>query len=536
MCKAKDIWDYIARLKKREDFLLLDNKSIALGFIDEVLGIDINKNSEEIQKNYYDVFGKDISAQYIYEEKEITIQKSNGEVEKSSCQCVKEKIIKDFEMQSDDEFYNSILENSLNIKGDIKGIFNKYYTQAMKDLRDINDTILECKKELNNNVIDQYLKNKLEYFIDLNVNAKEDIYKFLSDDINDFIINDISTISPKLNSIFIHRPYSCYGFGKYYNPKANFSLKVKFFDLSAGDREPYMKYNNKEEYYKYIEDYIEENRLVKYLLLDIRNNNLLYNRRKLLEELLNTYKRTEYMSFIALGAIQIEGLFSDYLKIIDPKYEEGTITLVPKLNRIKQNNLFYGYEYFTFEFPRLRNKMAHGELLNDNDIKHIANEVFLDLRYVIDLFKDKYLKPNMIFEVLEQIEDINESTLKCILALDNNVYSQKYIFSNSIESYIYEKYGKSIDLIKINLLKSEFWRYFKEKLQKDELYIYYDNINLDLCNVLNKVRDITRDCYNSNDHEKLYSYCKEMNIYINKLNNKRKYENEKLKELIHLQN
>lgn len=529
MCTSKNGQDYIAKLKKRADFLLLDNKSIALEFISEVLEINISNNLEEIQKEYYELFGKDIDVKYIYEKKEITIRKENGEVEKCLVDCPKEKIIKDFELKSEDEFYNNILDKALNIKGDINKIFNNYFVQAKKDLKEINDIIFNCEKKLKNKEIDQYLKNKLDYFVSLNTDAKEEIMNFLCNDINDFIINDMSV--RKLNNMYIfNRPYSCYKWGSYYNPQTNFSLEVKFFDLSAGDREPYKIYkSNKEEYYKYIEKYILDNKFVKELIDNISDNYLLQPRKEFLTQIFSTYERSEYMAFIALCTIQIEGLFSDYLKILDPKYKEGTITLVPKLNKIKENNFFYGYEYFTFEFPKLRNKMAHGENLNVTDIKRIADEALLDLRYVINLFNDKNLQPNVVLDILNNIVDINEATLKCIVLLFSNTYIEKYIFTDDKKNTIYEEY---IRAIRNNILKAEFWEFFKEKLSKEGLNFSHYDINMDLYKVLNILRDISKKCYSKSDYRIIYDYCNKINIHIGKIEKERKEKYKKFEELM----
>lgn len=538
MCTSKNIFYYLAKLKKRDDFLLLDNRSIALGFISEVLGINISGNLEEIQKEYYEVFGKKVYAEHIYEEKEMPIHKDNGEIKIVLVDCIKETIIKDFELKSEDEFYNSILEKALHMKGgDIKDIFNSYFIQAVKDLKEINDIISKCEKKLKNKEIDQYLKNKLEYFVRLNTSAKEEIINFLCNDINNFIINDMSIISRKLNNVYmLNRPYSCYKYGSFYNPQENFSLQVKFFDLSAGNMEPYQIYkNNKEEYYKYIEKYILDNNFVKELIDNISYNYLLQPRKEFLIQIFNTYEREEYMAFIALCTIQIEGLFSDYLKILDPKYKEGTITLVPKLNKIKENNFFYGYEYFTFEFPKLRNKMAHGENLNIGNIKRIANEVLLDLRYVINLFNDRNLQPNVVLNILKNITDINEATLNCITLLFSNTYSEKYIFTNDRENVIYENYMEKIKAIRANVLKAEFWEFFKEKLSKEDLnFSYYDinMINMDLHKLLNILRDIAKKCYSQSDYAIIYKYCNEINIHIGKIEKERKEKNKKFEEFM----
>jgi len=519
MCTIQEIWNYRSKLKQKNNFLVLDNKSIALDFISEILKININKSLEEIQKEFYEVFGKNIGVEYINEEKEFTIHKDNGLVEKCLVNCPKEKTIKEFKLQSEDEFYNSILENILDIKGDINKIFTNYFVQAMKDLKEIDDIISSCKKKLKNKEIDHYAKEKLKYFVNLNINAKEQIMNFLCNDINEFIINDMSPKKRKLYSGFIfNRPYSCYKYGTYFNPEINFSLKVKFFDLSAGNIEPYTIYKqNKEEYYNYIEKYIIDNKLVEELINSISDNYLLQCRKEFLIQIINTYTRAEYMAFIALSTIQIEGFFSDYLKIIDPKYKEGTSTLVPKLNRIKENNFFYGYEYFTFEFPKLRNKMAHGENLNGSNLKQIADEVLLDLRYVVNLFNDKNLPPNLVLDILNNVFDINEATLKCIILLFSNPYVEKYVFTDDEENTIYKEYIEKIKAIRDNILKPEFWEIFKEKLIKKEIYFISYDINIDFNKLLNILRDIAKKCYSEDEYKIVFDYCKDISIYMGKI-------------------
>lgn len=533
MYTCEDIDNFIEKLKKNEDFLLLDNKAIALNFISDVLGVDTNKNLDEIQQEFYELLGKDIDAEHIYEKVEMTIKKNNGESKECLVNSPKEKIVKKFELKTEQEFYNYVLENVLYIKGSIIETFNNYFTQATKDLKEIDSIIQDCNKDLKNKNIDKYSKDKLTYFIELNTTAKEEIINFLCNDIKDIIIRDMYTKKFNIWGLLYNTPYQCYKAGNRYSNKRNFSLEVKFFDLRAGDREPYQLYNSdREKYYNYVEKYIVENEIVEELRYSTSNNYLLKHRKEFLSQIINTYTRADYMAFIALSAIQIEGLFSDYLQVVDNDYKKGNITLVPKLQKIKEKiDFFYGYEYFTFEFPKLRNKMAHGENLNDSNIKHIAYEVLLDLRYVINLFDDRELEPNKVFNILESERDINELTLQCIMLLDSNVDIEKYIFNKSRDCVIYEKYGKEINEIRKHILQDEFWDFFKEKIEKGEWSLNY-GIKMGFNKLLIKLRHIIKDNYSQSEYEAVDTHCTKININIGKIKKGRKEKRKKIKDLL----
>lgn len=238
------------------------------------------------------------------------------------------------------------------------------------------------------------------------------------------------------------------------------------------------------------------------------------------------------MAFIALSTIQIEGLFSDYLQVVDDNYKKGNITLVPKLQKIKEKiDFFYGYEYFTFEFPKLRNKMAHGEKLNDSNIKHIAYEVLLDLRYVINLFNDKELEPNKVFNILNNERNINELTSECIILLYDNKYIEEYIFNNDRDNTIDEKYREKIEIIRKNILNDEFWDFFREKIDKGELNSSY-GIEIDLHKLLNKIRNIINDYYDKEEYKIVNSHCTKINRHLVDIEKKEEEKSKKLKELL----
>lgn len=237
------------------------------------------------------------------------------------------------------------------------------------------------------------------------------------------------------------------------------------------------------------------------------------------------------MAFIALSTIQIEGLFSEYLKILDPEYKEGTITLVPKLNRINEKKFFYGYEYFTFEFPRLRNQMAHGGVLEDDNIKQIADEMLMDLRYVISVFNDNELDPNIVFRIMDEEIELNERTLKGIGLLTCNEYIKRYIFTNE---KIYKSHIQKSEEIRNNILNDKFWEYFKEIVSKykfNEKFILYGEF-IDLKKTINVLRDISKEYYSNSDYKFIFDKCKEMNVLLGKLEKEKRDKNSKIQNLI----
>lgn len=198
----------------------------------------------------------------------------------------------------------------------------------------------------------------------------------------------------------------------------------------------------------------------------IENEYYLRNRKKILKEMMKSFKNGNKEVFINLVAIQIEGIFEDYCISIGALKQENTFTLVEKVRRAEENIILYGYEYFAFDFPKIRNKIAHAKIIED-DIVNLANELFLDLNYVLNLFNQKYLDTTIIRNFIQKFESINKDVwIEHIVKSINNKAYFEFLFGNEYDDLL-----RHYDLIKkreqlIHQLNEEvIWNSVLEKIE-----------------------------------------------------------------------
>lgn len=126
-------------------------------------------------------------------------------------------------------------------------------------------------------------------------------------------------------------------------------------------------------------------------------HHLIHERNSLIADILALYKNIKYELFCNITPQLIEGLLYDYC--LENGIAESSLvnsTLVEKIDLLKAKEDYkiqLSYEYFTFVFPVIRNKVAHGKKLAD-DLEVLAWTLLLDLQYVINLLTGSNLPTN----------------------------------------------------------------------------------------------------------------------------------------------
>lgn len=149
-------------------------------------------------------------------------------------------------------------------------------------------------------------------------------------------------------------------------------------------------------------------------------------------DLASLYEQGHYQSFIALGILQLEGLFFDICSI-KYDYKENAGTLVEKADKALKSRskirFMKYYPYFAFDVPVMRNEIAHIGLTNSQNIEQKADELLLDLnavaRMAIMESEEKFRFFIDIYSKLSQtgfndIEAVNHE-LVCELLADNMI-------------------------------------------------------------------------------------------------------------------
>lgn len=255
-----------------------------------------------------------------------------------------------------------------------------------------------------------------------------------------------------------------------------------------------LKVQREDVYILEIEKYISEYGVLEYIEEKTKSMFCIQKRRKILEEILLSYKDEKYVIFCNMVVVQIEGIFYDmFLDANIQNRLDGDFDLYDKddlRKKISKNDVEMEIEeaalYFKYYFNNIiRNKVAHGRILYDvNENKMMANDLLLDLQYVIHLLDDK-ADTNQAIEYIDHTikwiefsfahnNDMNSRYERIFNSLNDNVLANrrgniKYVDSHQEMYWIFNPYYDEAysfanviiqrDKIRSYYLSEEFWEY-----------------------------------------------------------------------------
>lgn len=138
----------------------------------------------------------------------------------------------------------------------------------------------------------------------------------------------------------------------------------------------------------YVENFakiIYEYAVVENMIKICEENYYLQRRLNIMRSAAKLFKREEYEVFSYLMVPQTEGMFGDYLKLCNVEVENKA-GMTAKIEKVKEftpagKGTFVEYAYFKYDFPSLRNPMAHGVMVEVN--RETAFEILMDAHWVM---------------------------------------------------------------------------------------------------------------------------------------------------------
>jgi hypothetical protein len=385
--------------------------------------------------------------------------------------------------EDDEDFWHFIEKTYLLLQEEPKELFVKLSLQASKDYAAVSRNLESIKnkiEELNRkksqdgrlSADERYFQKQLVHFEKKNKEAQAEIVQFMMNDIKSHAISKASVdLGIKVFSIFASHPYS-------------FARRSSFWALSADpyDFQSLDEYSNKfidlyaEEYEQFVtECKISEEKFKEkassYIngldgrvpktedqLLDLaKKSHILKERKQVIETLLKHFENKDFISFVGMAPLQIEGIFTDICRqtyIYRPGKSLDISSLNDKLNHLEDKKMgFLFYEYYSFKFPVIRNKIAHGDL-KDGEYEEMALRLILDLIPVCEFTLSEDLPINII----------NNASKK-----DNNALMIYWAEISKKIKKIQASYAveDEIQAININTTSDDFWLFLNNKL--DEL-------------------------------------------------------------------
>lgn len=380
---------------------------------------------------------------------------------------IEDKNNKLFEVEKDEnEFYQFVCKEYLDINELPKDVLLRYYNEASKDLASINETLKKIDAKLSE------IKNEgnklriqdecpiLYYYQKHNQDAQNKILEFISNGIKPFIRKK-QALRGFSSTMFI----APYHYNKdTYVPRRPSVLDNKFLNTIPQEHIRLKKLlnSNKEEFGKEIEKYIENENIIHRLRETTNYNHIFNSRKEFINEALDLYENNKLILFVNSIPSFIEGVFHDICLLFG--YSENELQGDPfqaKLDKLQEHmgwELFY--EYYSFSFRLLRNKISHGGL-TVTDVTEYADLLLLDMFHLSDMANSIKIPLNNILFLIHEIEN-NIQNVDYYYLLDYLI-QKKEVIPN-----FYGITSERLDAINAMVLTPEFWN-FMEK-EKEDMY------------------------------------------------------------------
>lgn len=262
----------------------------------------------------------------------------------------------------------------------------RLFQEASEDLGAIASNIRFCEEE-----IAKVKREKgdgaprlqlLAYYERMNQAARDEIVVMLSSPEN--LQNEALYASYKRwrdMPLDFHVPWSFRWYPEGYDPSEHSPIRHSFGHLPVVEiRRIEAMYREQRwpEFDAALERYISTHNPARAIGSLLAEHHLLAAREQLLTPALAAFNRGEHHLFISAVAVQIEGIFEDacHQAGVTPEALRSA-SIVPKLESLKGHVLF-DYVYYAFDFPVLRNHVAHGRIPT-SDVLRTARMLLLDL-------------------------------------------------------------------------------------------------------------------------------------------------------------
>lgn len=186
--------------------------------------------------------------------------------------------------------------------------------------------------------------------------------------------------------------------------------KINFLEASIRESDEFtkIKQSDHEEYLALFKNYIDQYDVLERILYSVLNNYYLQNRQEIIKEAVNLFVNENYIAFVYLLVPQIEGLFDVYKTVLGINDDKEANGLIEKLEMINKHQRLWGYIYYAFEFPVLRNDIAHGKMVNVTS--EIAYDTLMDVFYLFNEIESSDREYKKILEFLETFKKLDDAS------------------------------------------------------------------------------------------------------------------------------
>ena len=392
-------------------------------------------------------------------------------IDKENPQCCGMLIKKQNKLYSKNALNRSILKDLKKIENEYNALFdliqeNYIYKEMLKYAKEkivvyFSDSVLVKNEEETQNLLrkmalefsreEENIKEFSNKFFDYNrclaawENATNSIYK-------PFFMIKMRKFSDDIET-FYNQNYN----GIYWNKTDELIeiCKEKSKEFRDSDEWIILRNQNSEKYVEELKKYVIQYQVVEYIKQKLTGLYCLQNRKDIMNIIMESFENKQYIIFVNLVVVQIEGIFFDMF--VDANIQnrlDGQFDLFEKddlKNKMTKNDTSMGIEeaalYFKFYFnSMIRNKVAHGRNhFKIDEIEKVAHELLLDLQYVIHLLT-KHSDTSEAIEYVQhtlqwlEISFSEEKKGKCVFerllnSLNENVIKQRGNYFGFVDSH-----------------------------------------------------------------------------------------------------
>ena len=173
-----------------------------------------------------------------------------------------------------------------------------------------------------------------------------------------------------------------------------------------------MKLKDKNEYINKLTMIIDTFKVLINIEKIVNENYILNKRLNIFKQIVSFYESKNWEMVINLISIQMEGLFFDYTRFVEMnenKKAKRKSSLKNKIAVLEDN--YYGnilLPYFKFDFPTIRNTIAHEGIMEFDNIEKTAKELILICYNLLGMFTASYLPYNNLIFLFNSIEKDNK--------------------------------------------------------------------------------------------------------------------------------
>jgi hypothetical protein len=328
-------------------------------------------------------------------------------------------------------FYRYVSKRWVVSENLVSGLLERY-RNATSDLQEIAASLEkihieldQINKEKRPSAAQRYDRKRLIYFEEKNKKAQTEILDFLTFHIKRFVLNEHAAailVAPAFPIGHFGRPEGIpYRYGYIgprlrspYDPESVSETSNKFLDFPMeAYREMQRMYREEQNNFFIVAREYLKGALENYSSASARiasyadRSPILAPRRELLTRLTSMFDDGDFIGFVNISPLQIEGIFTDICvalgaseAMLDVSSVNSKLDVIsPKIRGLNDIQ----YEYFSFKFPLVRNRVAHGEVFL-GDYEHAAIMLMLDLLPVCHLTVSDEIVTNKQYKALIDAE------------------------------------------------------------------------------------------------------------------------------------